>query len=427
MHTLLYAQTEPSLKVLSHLPLPGSFTTDVWGYVDPVDGRGYALVGSAGLVIIDVSDPENPRQAAHLQTTHGFDIKVWQNYAYTVNGSGSRDRGHIVDLDDPNNPEIVGFFPTAHNIWIDRNGYLFLEVPGLKIYDLNPDPSNPIFVWSDNDGNGHDAIVKGDTLVDFHGVGGTNIYNISNPQNPLLVSAVPDPSIAYSHSGWFDRTGRYLFICDEGARHPTDDFTIWDMASLDNPAKVGSYADPDATVHNLYVIDDYAYVSYYSAGFRIFDVSTPENPILVAEHDTAPGNGQGAFGVYPFLPSGNILVSDIDNGLFVFSFSGLAGRSDDPIIRIPEHIILHDNYPNPFNPTTTIRVELPTESNVELSIYNVIGQPVHRLVSGRLRAGIHRVVWDGIDDLGRPVPAGVYIYQLVTANFTASKRLVLVR
>jgi choice-of-anchor B domain-containing protein len=420
------AQTEYTLKRLSHLPLPGSFTTEVWGYVAPFDGREYALVGSAGLVIVDVSDPENPVQAAHLKAAHGFDIKIWQNYAYTVNGSGSRDRGHIINLDDPRRPEIVGFFPTAHNIWIDPNGYLYLEVPGLKIYDLNRDPSKPAFVWSDNDGDGHDAIVKGDTLIDFRGVGGTNIYNISNPQSPQLVSAIPVPDIAYSHSGWFDKAGRFLFICDEGARHPTDDFTIWDMKSLENPVKVGGYADADATVHNLYIIGDFAYVSYYSAGFRIFDVSTPGKPVLVAEYDTAPGNGQGAFGVYPFLPSANILVSDIKNGLFVFSFSGLTGQ-ETPVISKPEKFILHENYPNPFNPATTIFFELPADDLLDLTIYNILGQPVRRLFSGVRRAGLHKIRWDGRDDSGKQVPAGVYLYTLATARFSDTKQMVLLR
>lgn len=426
IRTSVTAQTEHSLKLLSHLPLPGSFTTDVWGYVDPVDGREYALVGSAGLVIVDVSDPENPVQAAHLESTHGFDIKVWQNYAYTVNGSGSRDMGHIISLDDTHRPEIVGYFPTAHNVWIDPNGFLYLEVPGLKIYDLNPDPINPTFVWSDNDGNGHDAIVKGDTLIDFHGVGGTNIYNISNPQSPELISAIPDPSIAYSHSGWFDKSGRYLFICDEGARHPTDDFTIWDLSRLDNPTKVRGYADPDATVHNLYIIDDFAYVSYYSAGFRIFDVSTPEIPVLVTEYDTAPGNGQGAFGVYPFLPSANILVSDIDNGLFVFSFSALPAQ-DTLLVVTSEKFVLHENYPNPFNPTTTIFFELPADEVIDLTIYNILGHPVRQLFSGVRRTGLHKIIWDGRDDSGKQASAGVYLYTLTTPRLSTTKQMVLLR
>ncbi|MCZ6776090.1 MAG: choice-of-anchor B family protein, partial [Ignavibacteria bacterium] len=189
------------------------------------------------------------------------------------------------------------------------------------------DPTNPMLLWDDGTGGGHDAAVIGNRLVDFHGGSGTNIYDVSfsNPFSVQLLGSINDPAISYHHSGWTTENGRYLFICDELATHPTADITVWDINDPGNPQKVDELADPTATVHNLYVLGDFAYASYYSAGFRVFDVSIPNAVVMVGEYDTSPSSGegfQGAWGVYPFAPSGNVYVSDRQNGLFVFQFNG---------------------------------------------------------------------------------------------------------
>ena len=106
--------------------------------------------------------------------------------------------------------------------------------------------------------------------------------------------------------------------------HPEPDITVWDLSTLPWPEKVASISDSTATAHNCYVRDGYLFVSYYTAGFRVYDVSDPTRPVLFDEYDTSPlvGEGiyEGAWGVYPFLPSGHVLVSDRPSGLFIFSF-----------------------------------------------------------------------------------------------------------
>ncbi|MEL6820522.1 MAG: hypothetical protein AAFP70_02075, partial [Calditrichota bacterium] len=131
------AQT-PSLVLLDDVNVPGTFKTDVWGYVDAASEKYYGIVGDqsgSGITIVDVTDPTNLVQVANVPTVPGFDLKVHQNYVYTVNGGNNGDGG-IVDISDPANPQVVGGFPSAHNIWID-NGYLYAEFDGLKIYSLS--------------------------------------------------------------------------------------------------------------------------------------------------------------------------------------------------------------------------------------------------------------------------------------------------
>lgn len=322
------------IRLVSRLPLAGedALNTDVWGFVNPQDGKRYALVGglsgsTSQLYVVDASNPEMPALRAAFPAP-GFDMKVWKHYAYTVTGSGDRTasapEGRILDLSTPANPRTVGAFPSGHNVFIDEQGYLYLSFPGLRIFDLNPDPTNPVPVWDDGAPNGgHDATVIGNRLYDFHGTGGTRIYDVSDRRNPLLLGSINDPSIAFHHSGWTSEDGRYLFICDEGSIGSNPDVTVWDIREPDNPTRVAAFGDDNATVHNLYIEDDLAFVSYYSAGFRVYDVADPTQPRLLDEFDTDPGEQgaglNGAWGVYPFARFGYIYVSDVSQGLFVFS------------------------------------------------------------------------------------------------------------
>lgn len=322
------------IRLLSQLNLGGGNVAiaDVWGFINPQDGKQYALVGGLAsgtsfLYVVDASNPTAPRLVSTVAAP-GFDVKTWSRYAYTVTGGGDKSaqpEGRVIDLSSPAGPRIVGAFPSAHNIFIDRRGYMYLEDPGLRIFDLNADPTNPVLLWEANSAAGHDASVIGNRLYDFHGRRGTNIYDVSNRASPRLLGSITDPSIFFHHSGWPSTGGRYLFICDENAQGNTPDVTVWDIQDPANPERVATIDDPDATVHNLYIEDDVAYVSYYSAGFRIYDVSDPTRPVLLDEFDTAPtqtGPGlSGAWGVYPFARFGRIYVSDVAEGLFIFELT----------------------------------------------------------------------------------------------------------
>ena len=85
------------------------------------------------------------------------------------------------------------------------------------------------------------------------------------------------------------------------------------------------------------------------------------------------------------------------------------------------------NYPNPFNPSTTVSYELFTEAFVNLSVYNVVGQEVASLVNGVVGIGEHSVVWNGLDATGNEVSSGVYILQLNTQSEVISSKITLLR
>jgi choice-of-anchor B domain-containing protein len=311
--------SQANFNLIGHLELEG-VCTDVWGYVDPLTQKEYALVGCDGLNVIDISNPKSPVRVAKIDSLPFFDLKVYKNYLYLV--TGGTGLAYVVDLTIPDQPKTISSFPSAHNITIDPRGFIYAEFPGLTIYDIRENPENPKKIYESGGSGGHDATIVGDVLYDFHGGSGTNIYNVKNPGNPVLLSAISDPGIKYHHSGYPTEDGDYLFICDEAAKGEAPDITVWDIRDFDRPKKVTEIFDFTATVHNLYIIGNFAYVSYYSAGVKIFDISNPEFPILMDTYDTAPESEKegftGVFGIYPYSLQNKLLVSDRNNGFFIF-------------------------------------------------------------------------------------------------------------
>ena len=111
-------------------------------------------------------------------------------------------------------------------------------------------------------------------------------------------------------------------------------------------------------------------------------------------------------------------------GVFVFINQGTASAVAGETAR-PTAFALGANYPNPFNPATTIPLAVPDGArNVDLAIYNVLGQPLRQLWTGPLPAGEHELTWDGRDARDRPVAAGVYMYRLHVDEQTHARKMV---
>jgi len=88
---------------------------------------------------------------------------------------------------------------------------------------------------------------------------------------------------------------------------------------------------------------------------------------------------------------------------------------------------LSQNYPNPFNPITTIRYQIPEKTNVSLTIYDMVGKEIIKLVNEYQHEGLQEVSWDAKDNLGRPVSAGIYIYKMKAGEFVQNKKMVLLK
>jgi hypothetical protein len=96
-------------------------------------------------------------------------------------------------------------------------------------------------------------------------------------------------------------------------------------------------------------------------------------------------------------------------------------------VNVPTAVHLFANYPNPFNPSTQIRYQLPAQASVTLEVYNLVGQRVVTLVESEKKAGTYTVTWDGRDSTGHRVPSGTYLYRLRTGEQVQTRKMLLVK
>ena len=246
------------------------------------------------------------------------DIKTWGTNLYTVSGNTQTD-GKIISIKDPANPLILGSFPGGHNITISSDGILIVSQPGIRIYDIKTDSDKAILLTEIGSLQGHEAYTQNNHLYDFHGFDGTHIYDLSDPNQPLLLSTIKSDLIRYHHSGWTNEDETILIITDErpaGNAETGDDFTVWNIEDKTNPILISKYKDLDSTIHNVQIKMGKAYFSYYVAGFKVFDLMNPSLPKLIYNYDTTPslsGKGffLGAFGVYVMPDKPFVLISDV--------------------------------------------------------------------------------------------------------------------
>ncbi|QQS37659.1 MAG: choice-of-anchor B family protein [Ignavibacteriales bacterium] len=311
---------------------------DIWGYVDP-SGNEYALLGvQSGTSIISLVNPQNPVEVAFIPGPNSLwrDIKTHSHYAYVVTEGTSSGTGmQVIDLSQlPVTATLVHTFSTtftsAHNIFID-DGYAYVigtNSGGMHIIDLS-NPTAPVQVgYYGGSGYVHDVYAWEDTVVVCAGSSQRYAFiNVSNKSNPVMISQSSMLPGIYSHSGWMTEDKNYFIGCEE---FDTRDVTVWDVSdrtSWDLVVNQWQMTNPtpqiDDPVHNLFVKGNFAHISYYKHGYVVLDISNPLSPQLAGNYDTYPGsNGvyAGAWGCYPYLPSGNILISDMQTGLWVFDF-----------------------------------------------------------------------------------------------------------
>jgi choice-of-anchor B domain-containing protein len=204
---------------------------------------------------------------------------------------------------------------------------------GLHMIDVN-DPTQPTFVGCfSTDGYTHDAQCvtyqgpdvehQGSEICFASNVDTVTVVDVTVKANPVQLSRTGYDGRAYTHQGWLTEDHRYFYMNDEGDEPrglvEGTRTLIWDLADLDEPILVGEHiATTTETDHNLYVKGNLMYQSNYGAGFRVLDISNPEEPVEVAFFDTSPiGGGGSSWSNYPYFKSGTIVVTGGSNGLFV--------------------------------------------------------------------------------------------------------------
>ncbi|MAZ55834.1 MAG: hypothetical protein CMP54_02415 [Flavobacteriales bacterium] len=331
--SFLYSQESLNMDLVSNLSYSQG-TNDIWGYAD--GSNEYALVGTVtGFSVVDVSDPSDPYELFFIEGSSSTwrDIKNWGKYAYVT--TEASDGLLIVDLSDLTGQTYVytdEFFTTSHNIYIDENGYAYIFGTdtgngGAIILDLTEDPMNPTLAGVFDDYYLHDGMVRGDTLWGSAIYAGVfSIIDVSDKTSPVIMSSYPT-SCNFTHNAWISDDNNYLFTTDEqagcyvGAYDVSDIYDIQEIDLIQEWTGDGAMGSQENVIpHNTHVFGDYLVTSYYTSGVTVIDASDPFNLIEVAYYDTSPmsgGNFDGCWGAYPYLPSGLILATDQQEGLFV--------------------------------------------------------------------------------------------------------------
>ena len=338
---ILLAQTNPlNIQQFAHIPKSGfmvpSELNDIWGWVDSA-GNEYAIVGmNDGTSIIDLSDPLSPQEVLFVPGMNSIwrDIKTYGNYAYVtteaMNGLLIIDLSNLPDSANTNTYLYTGpsnaQWQRAHNIYIDDRGYAYIfganrGSGGAIILDLNQDPTQPVEIADINNWYVHDGMVKGDTLFLANGNNSLfSVWDVSNPATPVLFSQNPTVGY-YSHNIWSSDDGNYIYTTEEDNGGHLSEFNISDLNNIDLTDKIQAEPGNNIMPHNAFYINDYIVNSYYTTGIQIFDVKSKGNIVNVGHFDTSPNfsgpGSNGCWGVYPYLPSGIIIASDIENGFFV--------------------------------------------------------------------------------------------------------------
>ncbi len=440
----VFAQQSSPVILLGHLDnkhgqstgSPPFAYSSCWGYTDS-RGREYALLGVyEGMSIIDITTPTNPREVAFIPGLNSIyrEMKTFSHYAYVVSdraGAGLQ----IVDLSFlPDSAHLVKTwtypgFDRAHTIsqagpYLYLNGGNATSVGGIAIVSL-ADPVNPVKVGEWVEHYVHDCYVRNDTIFAAGIRGeGVSIIDARNKTTPQRIAQITYPN-AGTHNVWTTENGMYALTTDEvGAT--AKNLKIWDIRNLASTTLVAEFtADPNAIIHNVYVRGNFAHIAYYTAGYVVVDISNPARPMPAGSYDTysgPDGTFAGAWNVYPYFPSGRIILSDIQTGLYVFSFSGSVTSVPDAKATIPGSFHLQQNFPNPFNPTTTITYSLPEQTHVTLKIYTLLGQEITTLVDEIQDAGAKSVRFKA-----ESLPSGVYLYRIQAGPYSATKKTILLK
>lgn len=384
--------------------------SDVWGWTDSETGKEYAIAAMTNsTAFVDITDPINPIFLGRLDSNAGNnywrDVKIYGNYAFIVadnvgnHGMQVFDLTRLRDITGPEtlSPDVVyNDVTSCHNIVINEATAVAYLV-GCNNYSGGPnfvdisDPLNPTSLGGYSlDGYTHDAQVITYNGPDTEYTGkeilvGSNankvvILDVTDKSNIIKITEFDYPQIGYTHQGWFTDDQRFFLLGDETDEQNFGINTrtlVFDFQDLDNPTQIDTYYGASSAIdHNGYVQGTDFFMASYRAGMRVLDISniggTDNQLTEIGYFDTYPQNNgtafNGAWSVYPYFASGNIIINDIERGLFVVRKSGTLGSVE----------VLKNRFsisPNPTNKSPIIKATQNHQIK-SVSVFNILGRRI---------------------------------------------------
>ena len=395
----------------------------------------------SGIQIIDISDSSIPNLFSRFRTISratGFDFK--NDYLYIGDDYIGLDIVSVSDVYNPELIETVSLYSFGGTTSVDILNNIAYCCTGYQICSVNfvdiSDPVNSFLI---------DSLYVSGLMSTTGCVNNSNAFIGSDYGNLLifeetnLISEYTTLSAIYNLAA--NETSVFLAEGENGIE-------IVDVSNIYNPIYSGIY-DTNGSAHNVTIQNNLMYISDGEEGIQIIDINNPQNPIFISS--ITPNYNSDVYAkaiiidnsliffdkewnelfIYnienpaiPFFVNSfqwnstmneiiirdNVLYScDSYYGVSIIDFAGFLS-SEENLINVVNCSL--SNYPNPFNPTTTIEFSIHNDSNIDLSIFNIKGQKIKTLANNDFTKGSHSVVWNGIDELNDPVSSGVYLYKL---------------
>ena len=412
--------------------------------------------------IIDVSDPETPEYLSSLDVSDINEIYKSTEDELLILRTNNYETLEFYSMNDPANPEFLYSYDEdgwyCNTFFIDE--YIACATFGWRFY---------IFDLTDPE----ELIIQGPTSLNYPSptswvrcIARKNNYLYLATDNSILIVDVsdmenPNPILDVDINGYiFDLTIKenYMYYVNIGG------LQIYDITDPLDPIECGFW-DSNNRAESFAINNNFVYLADYDGGLKVIDISDPYDPVLVntiilnynSQLTNRPivrdnklmiiDNRWNEIFVFdlnnPSQPQyvssfrwfnysnviemfDNYLYSSQDSNISILDFTEYLSDSNEFEITVPPFNLI--NYPNPFNPTTTIDFSIQNDSNVELTIYNIKGQKIKTLANNNFTQGSHSITWNGDDELGEPVSSGVYLYKLnVNGKTEAVKKCLLLK
>ncbi len=437
--------------------LPGSFVyanpyNEVWGVT--VNGIEIGVIGTTmGTHFIDLSDPANPVEypntfipgAAQGGSIIHRDYHDHDGFLYIVCDEGNSTL-QVADISDlPNSVSIVyednDLIRTSHNVFIDTTNTLLYScgtfsstntsARSLRVFDIT-DPTAPSQVGNFSNSTTpsipyvHDITVRDNIGYLNCGPDGFYVVDFTNMASPAILGILDTyTGQGYNHSGYLDESGDYYYLADETHGTPIKIIDVSDPTDL---MVIGTFdagsVDANSIPHNLLVDCDKLYISYYYDGMQVYDISDPTAPVHEYTYDTYPGANdvsyRGNWGVFSYFPSGRVLASDMQTGLYIFDDMGGSACHLSSSVANPNANAQLSIFPQPFTREMQVQLSSDESQDITLSLYGIDGKLLRVFEPRTILKGENQFVLETPSDISE----GVYLLTITGSTFHATQKII---
>ncbi|MFN8145746.1 MAG: choice-of-anchor B family protein [Bacteroidia bacterium] len=421
-------------------PVYGIRYQSCYGWANPADGKEYGIIGStSGTYILDVTDPTQIIQRDYVAGRHTdciwHEYKVYDHYLYIISDDAGNNSLQIADLSYlPDSVHVVydgtSIFTHAHTLYIEGSFLYVASVSTgsnystMNVYSLSNPASPQLLRRLDQDypaiNQVHDMYVVHDTVYASCGYDGLHIYKFNETTFHFseIGNLTTYPDQGYNHSSFLSKDHSTLYMCDEVPSGLA--VKVVDVTDIANPTTVHTFtSNVGVTPHNPYVKGDLLFLANYQDGLYVYDISTPSMPVQEGYFDTHPQNPAGtypnpayagAWAAYADLPSGTILVSDMQYGLFTLDIGTILSTKNS----IPAEQTV-SVFPNPARESAKIVIPGVANETGRIEILDISGRIIYNeqaeIRSHNVRVNLHEL------------QQGIYLVKFTGEKYQFSSRI----